>query len=314
MQFVDFKKSLQTKIQPLYIIGGKEFYLVNNALHNLINACKVTMPEMNITYIEDVPLDDIFVMCETLPFLSDKRIIVAKNYSFDANSIAKIKDYLKNYNATTCLVFTSLTSVEDNDIPCVNCDTLPKATLASKLNMDAKNAGCEIQPSALVKLMDFCNYSITTASNELEKLISYTKDKKVISDEDVNFVCYKQEKEINIFDLTDAISKKDKSTALKILRRLISDGNQKSVVSLLYTYYRRLFLTLASKRLSDDNLAKILGVKPYAINIYRQQAKILGSEKILNSMNMLTKIDTATKSSFTSLDEELYLFLFYTLS
>ena len=99
-----------------------------------------------------------------------------------------------------------------------------------------------------------------------------------------------------------------------LLTKLINDDSAKGVTALLYNYYRRLFLTLASKHLQDDNLARILGVKPYAINIYRTQAKALGSEKILNSMNMLTKIDTATKSSFTSLNEELYLFLFYTLS
>ena len=315
MQFVDFKKSLQEKIQPVYIIGGNEFYLVTNALNNLISACNITVPEMNITYIdEQIALDDIFVMCETLPFLSSKRMIIVKNYALDNNSLTKIKEYLKNYNATTCLVFTTSSSINDNAIPCVDCSNLAKATLASKINIEAKNANCEIQPPALIKLMEYCSYSITACMNELEKLLSYCKDKNVITKEDVEQVCYKQEQEINIFDLTNAISKKDKTTAFSIVKRLIDSENQKSVTSLLYTHYRRLFLSLASKRLSDEQLAKILGVKPYAINVYRTQAKALGSEKILNSMNMLTKIDTATKSSFTNLDEELYLFLLYTLS
>ena len=315
MQFVDFKKSLQDKIQPVYIIGGKEFYLVNNALNNLISACNITVPEMNITYIdEQVDLENVFVMCETLPFLSDKRMIVVKNYSLDNDALDKIKTYLKNYNATTCLVFTSLTSVNDKEIPCVVCDELPPATLASKIGIEAKNAGLEIQPPALIKLLKFANNSITTAMSELDKLISFCNGNKVITSEDVENVCFKIEADTNLFDLTDAIAKKDRQKAISIMAKLIKDDDAKGVIALLYSFYRKLFYTIASKNLSNDELASLLGVKPYAINIYKQQSKALGAERILNSMNMLTKIDTATKSSFTSLDEELYLFLFYTLS
>ena len=316
MHFVDFKSSLQDKIQPVYIISGKEFYLVNNALNNLISACNISVPEMNISYVDSsTTLDEIFVMCETLPFLSQKRMIIAKNYTpLDSNAQNKIIEYLQAYNATTCLVFTSVTLIENASIPCVNCDYLPQNTLQSKIISEAKKLGYEIQLPALNKLIDFCASSITSCMHELDKLVAFCNNNKTITLSDVEQVCCKIDLDANIFELTDAISKKDNSTALAILAHLIKEENTKTIVSMLYNYYRRMFFALANKNRKDEQLATYLGVKPFAIKIAREQAKAIGAEKIMGAMDMLKQIDTATKSSFTSLEQELYLFLFYTLS
>ena len=316
MQFVDFKKSLLNKIEPIYVISGKELYLIENSLNNLISACNLTMPEMNLTYVDaSLSLDEIFTQCETLPFCSNKRVIIAKDYPLNANNnLSKLEEYLPNANATTCLVFTNIQLIESKTITCVNCDSISTQTLQSKIASDLKKMGYEIQLSALTKLIQNTNGSITTAMSEISKLTALSLESKMITVEDVEKVCSKNDLEYNIYMLTDAIAKKDSNTAVYLMKRIIEEDNTKGIVYSLYNYFRRLFISIASKYSTDEQVAQVLGVKPYAIKIARQQAKSIGANKLLTAIEMLEKIDTSTKSTFASLEQELYLFLFYTLN
>lgn len=316
MQFVDFKKSLLNKIEPIYIISGKELFLIENSLNNLISACNITLPEMNLTYVDaNSSLDEIFLDCETLPFCSEKRVIIAKDYPLNINNnLSKLENYLENANATTCLVFTNIQLIESKKITCVNCDSVPLATLQGKIFNDLKKMGYEIQLPALTRLIQNTNGSITTAMSEISKLTALSLDSKIIKLEDVEKVCSKNDLEYNIYMLTDAIAKKDSNTAIYLMKRIIDEDNTKGVIYALYNYFRRLFISVASKYSSDEQVAEVLGVKPFAIKVARQQAKGIGANKILGAVEMLEKIDTSTKSTFASLEQELYLFLFYTLS
>lgn len=318
MQFVEFKKSLHNKIEPVYIICGKELYLIENALNNLLQACNVTLPEMNISYIDDTtPLDEIFVLCQTLPFCSNMRLVIVKDYSFDDknnSSIKQIEEYLENANTSTCLVFTSTKLVESKKIVCVNCDSIPTNMLASKIVADLNKKGFQIQTQALNKLIENVQGSITSAYSELNKLIALSSNEKIITIEHIDKISSKTNIEYSIFQLSDAIAKKDATTATKLLKSLINADNAKGVISYLYNYFRRLFLSIASKNATNEQIADILGVKPYSISIAKQQAKAIGANKIMQSLAMLEKIDTQTKTTFANLEQELYLFLFYTLS
>ena len=316
MQFVDFKKSLLNKIEPIYIISGKELYLIENALNNLISACNITLPELNLAYVDaNITLDEIFTQCETLPFCSEKRIIIAKDYPLNANNnLSKLENYLSNANSTTCLIFTNIQLIESKKITCVNCDSISIQTLQSKIISDLKKIGYEIQLPALNRLIQNINGSITSAMSEISKLTALSLESKIITIDDVEKVCSKNDLEYNIFMLTDAIAKKDNNTALSLMKRIINEDNTKGIVYFLHNYFRRLFISIASKNSSDEQVAEVLGVKPYAIKIAKQQARTIGANKILRAIEMLEKIDTSTKSTFASLEQELYLFLLYTLS
>lgn len=317
MQFVDFKKSLSI-ISPVYIICGKELYLIENVLSNLIYACDIKFPEMNITYVDSTtPLEQIFTLCETLPFCTERRLIIAKDYALgeqDSTTIKKIEEYISNANDSTCLVFTSLKSISPKNIPFVNCDTVPNNVLSSKILNDLTKKGYSIQKPALEKLIQNVDGSITYAYSELDKLIAIASQSKVIEVKDVDELSSKKSIEHTIFELTNAISKKHSSIAISLLKFLLAQDNAKGVISSLYNYFRRMFLVIACKNYTNEQIAQSLDVKPYAISIAREQAKVFGATKIMNCLAKLEDIDTRTKTSFANLEQELYTFLFYTLN
>lgn len=313
MKFVDFKKSL-SNINPVYILCGKERYLIENALNNLTFACNVQIPELNLVYVDSsTPIEQILVQCETLPFCSDKRMIIAKDYPIDEKTLTAIKEYLNDANNTTCLVFTCEKVFESEQITIVDCSEISNETLKGKILSDLKKLEFQIQPDALELLVNNVNGSITYAYSELEKLKAIASNSKIITKEDVNNVCQKLDTDFQIYELTEAIVSKDSDKAITLLTRLIEAEN-KGIVSFLYNYFRRLFVCLACKDKDDEILAKLFKVKSYAIKHSRQQAFSLGAKKLLNCIERLEKIDATTKSTFANLNHELYLFLFYTLS
>ncbi len=313
MQFIDFKKSLSLDgIYPIYIISGKELFLIESALSNLIAACEINLPELNITYFDDeAEMQDILDACETLPFCSSRRMVIVKGYNFTPEKIKMLEDSAPTANASTCLVFTSTTLTTCKNVRCVECDSVPNDILYAKVNVDLSRAGYKIEQKALQMLVKYCQGSITHVYSEIEKLKAICSN-NTITMENVQEVCVKLDAEFSTYMLTDAIAKKDSDTALDILNRMILNDTHKTLLAYLYTYFRRLFLCSKHKG-SDLSLAEKLGIKPSLVTLAKKHAQSIGFDKVANAMHMLHDIDLKVKTTFASLEDELYLFLFYTL-
>ena len=72
----------QGKILPLYLFFGEEEFLIQEAVELIIN--KVVDPgardfNFNSLYCRDTPASEIVNLCQTLPFMSEKRLVIAKD-------------------------------------------------------------------------------------------------------------------------------------------------------------------------------------------------------------------------------------------
>lgn len=94
-----------------YLFYGNEQYLKNYYEKKLKNAILTSNPEMNFDIFEgkDIDVDSIINSADTLPFLSDKRIVVIKESELfqngKNNDTEKIKQYLNDMPQSTCILF-----------------------------------------------------------------------------------------------------------------------------------------------------------------------------------------------------------------
>lgn len=317
MKFVEFKRSLNDYIAPIYIFYGDDRYLIDNCIKNLTTACEINLPEMNLSlFKENTNFNDVLTALETLPFADKLRLVILDSYNFNDADKKKIYDYANSPNKSVCFAIIcdgENKFIEKENIAFVDCGKLDATMIKRKVTADLGTKGVMISDDALKVLISFCDFSLTKMYSELEKLISFAGDTKAITEEMVRELCVK-DLSYSIYELTDALGNKNLQKCVKIFDSLIKSEDINSVVGLIYGHFRRLLATaIVSNKSTNELIAKSLQVKPYAIKIAREQAKNFGVKKLYALCNKLQEIDLRIKNSFSNPENELYDFIFLAL-
>ena len=94
--------------------------------------------------------------------------------------------------------------------------------------------GVKIDADAARELVDALGTNMMMVSNELEKLILYVGDKRMVTLGDVETMVLAA-KQRSLYELTDAISSKDRVRALAVLDALLATGDgEEAAIGHLY--------------------------------------------------------------------------------
>lgn len=118
-------------------------------------------------------------------------------------------------------------------------------------------------------------------SKETEKLLGYCEAARIdrLTDEIVDGLVY-PDSEYKIYELANALARKNYSTYMKVLKDLSSRGNNETMLlSSLASYFRNLYETSLCRG-GDKEVATALGVKEYAARKNREQVAKFGKERV----------------------------------
>ena len=226
----------QGKILPLYLFFGDEEFLIQEAVDLIIST--VVDPgsrdfNFNTVYCKGMSGNDIVNLCEALPFMSQRRLVIAKEIeALKAADIDELAAYLQSPSPSTCLVMTSsqqrfekkaiMAPVEANGAA-VRFFALVDRDMPGWIESWVRRKGLTIQRDAVQYVWQTLGNDLQAINNELEKTVIFIKERKAISYEDVKLVVGNF-REYTSFDLADAVGKKDRESAFLILSRLIQEG------------------------------------------------------------------------------------------
>lgn len=304
------KKRLNEGIASVYIVQGDDFYLFDKALNMIKNACKITLEDFNISSFdsENFSLEKIFEATEMLPMVDAKKLVVIKGGNLKESEKKRMEQMLLKIPKTTCVVVLDYNKTFDflkKSFTFVDANRMDRETVKKLVKAYLARQNKEISADALDTLIDSTNCYLTRIMMELSKLCCYDLENTLITKAMVDDVVVK-DIEYSVFELTEALSKKDGDKALKLLNYM---GNDNGVFSLIANHFRRLFYSSISD-LSNSDLAKLLGVKEYAILKARQLAKGF-SKAQLKKINMLfEEYDYMIKSGKMLLSNALHLLVF----
>ncbi len=302
MKFTELKQSLKNKILPAYLLSGEDLFLISNAKKSIITSCDLQMEELNLVEFsgDNLRMEDVVSSCETLPFLCEKKVVILNLFNkISSAEIGLLNAYLQNPSEQTCLVVVDSIGIEltkaIKNIENVDCNRLPYEVLCSWVQNSLKKMGKTISPNAMRDLCEFSNFYLVKIDNELNKLVSYIGDKTQIESEDVRTLVSK-DFEYQIFELSDAIGKKDSVKAFKIINSLKENkDNSGVVVSTLYAYFRRMFFSVITKK-DNFEIAKLLGVKEYAVTMAKRQATLFSPVKLKTALELCADAEFQFKS------------------
>lgn len=301
------KARLQKKIESCYVVQGEDILLYDKALELVKSACKLELEDFNFSVFDEDIFSEQSVLdsLQTLPIGSERKLVLLKNITkFGENFKKNLREYLKNPVPTTCLVIFDFFNKFDFLIAeKVSAKRLDDASLQALISAELKKNGKTITPKACERLIESCCNYFSLIFNEISKLSAC--DEEEISEEMVENMVSK-ETEFTVFELTDALSKRDADKAVELLNLMDKDTK---TFNLVLNHFRRLFFASISD-LSDRELAELLGVKEFAITKARTLAKNFTKMQLKNIYEMLNDVDFYIKNGQMQIENALFYLVF----
>ena len=93
--------------RQVYLLFGEEAYLKRQYKDKLRKAMIPEGDTMNYAYYEGKGVNpaELIDLAETMPFFSDRRLIIVENSGFFKNASPELADYIKEMPDTACFVF-----------------------------------------------------------------------------------------------------------------------------------------------------------------------------------------------------------------
>ena len=289
------------------MVQGEDVLLYDKALEMIKKAMDLQLEDFNFNIFDDDNFNGDLVIdtCETLPMGSEKKVVLLKNISNpNENFKKKLKDYLKNPLQSTCLVIFDFFNKFDFLISeKISAKRLDDQSLKEIVITELKKNEKTITDGACQKLIEACCNYYSLIKNELEKLISC--DDFEITEKTIDALVCKQT-EFTVFELTDALSKRDADRAVSLLNLMPKDTK---TFSLVLNHFRRLFFVAVAEG-TEKELADLLGVKEYAIIVAKRLSKNFSKLQLKNIYEMTSDVDFYIKNGQMQVENALFYLVF----
>ena len=170
----------------------------------------------------------------------------------------------------------------------------------------AQEAGARMEPDAVRELVDALGADMLTISSELEKLLLYTLGGGRITLGDVETMVLGA-KQRSLYELTDAISARDRARALALLHGLLnsSDAGEDAAIGHLYMLARtfRQMLVILEKNVRDSRaiwqaLWQGFRMPPFAADdLIRQARRYKNRRDLTRALKLIARADLELRSS-----------------
>lgn len=297
-------------LKPVYLIFGEEELLLERAVRRLRERLsEVADLDFNFDVFdgENADVDDVLAAANTLPFMSDKRLVVVRAADkLSSAALAALSDYAANPSDQTVLVLVAR-KIAKNTKLYKNIEkngqafewVKPKRSEYPRevVRMFA-DRGRQVTVDAAEVLVRAVGRDLRRLESEVGKVIAYAGDKPSLTRDDMEMVVAFVAP-LSVFDLTDAIGGRDCRGALRLLALLIGQGE--SVHGLLAMTTRHVRSLLAARALLDRGqrgaLGRELGMPDWQAKKVAQQAQRFTTAELVDALRGLADAEYQMKTS-----------------
>jgi DNA polymerase-3 subunit delta len=305
------QQRLEKEIQPLYVLLGDDSFLVSEAVAAIkVKALTPGSEDFNFQVFDasETPASTICDAVEVLPMMGTRRLVICRGIeSFKDKDWEVLYPLFDRPVESTTLVLTG----EEMDRRKKSFKKLADTAFMVELKRPYENQlqtwieylayrnGVTLSRDAAQMLKQFVGVNLSELNNEIGKLKNYIGERTAIEAQDVLTVV-SQSRVDRIFDLTDAIGRRDCALALQSLANLLENGqNEVGVLSMITRHIRILSHIREGQRegLTGGRLSAKAGVPQFLLGQYVQQVSRWNEDKISMTYQALQDTDRALKSS-----------------
>lgn len=257
-----------------------------------------SLADLNTTTFDgqSLTLGELRQACDSLPFMSDRRLVIAHNYltrlggpgkgGEDSKTLDALADYLPTMPSTVRLMFVEsetlpkshpiLKLAEKHEAGQIYAFNGPgRGELSGWIAKRVESKGATIERAAADALaMAVGEGDLRLLDSEIEKLATYVGNERPITSADIDLLV-PYAGTANVFVMVDAIGRRDGRTALRLLHKLLDENAAPLyLLSMIVRQFRILIQVkeLSAQGLATSTIAKQAGLHPFVAEKAQRQA------------------------------------------
>lgn len=299
-------------MKNFYLLYSSDGAILNKEINDLEK--KLDISDNDIIYYNIDDIDGIINEASTIGMFSLNKFIIINMDSYfkdkkDIPNINLLENYFDSYNSNSYLVFVCNSDSIDSRKKIVNL--IKKYGIVKKLEVNdnylndyvnnyLKDNGYKINNGDVVYFINRVGNNINNVTNELDKLMLYKINDKLINRNDIDLLTVENIDD-SIYDLVNCILKNDNEKAIKLYNNFINNGmDVNQIVAIIAAQIRLLYQVkrLYNSGKSNDEIAKILEFKSvYRVKYLLSDSYYYSESDLVKYLSKLADIDNAIKTS-----------------
>lgn len=310
------------KYHPVYLLQGEETYYIDKAteyFENNIVDKEARDFDQTVLYGKETDMRTILSYAKQFPMMSPYKLVLVKEaQTLSSNEWELLAEYLKHPLQQTLLVFCYRNKKLDkrykaykaiNDVGCIyDCPKLYDNQVPDWIGTFVNQHGHTVTQKGSVLIAEYLGNDLSRIANELTKVFISLKPGDVI-DDDVIEQNIGISKDYNVFELQNAIGRRDVVQCNRIVNHFAAnpkDNPIQMVLPSLYGYFIKIMMYHQVPNKSEA--ASVLKIHPFFLKDYATAAQNYSLGKLASCIGYLYDADLRSKgirNSNTVTDGEL---------
>jgi DNA polymerase III subunit delta len=286
--------------KSVYWFEGEESYfidlLTDYAEHHILSASEA---EFNLTvfYGKDADWTAVINACRRYPMFAEKQVVLLKEAQ-QMKDIDRLEGYVQNPLPSTVFVVAYKEKKLDGRGSFSKLlkkggyllsEKIKEYQLAEWAAEMIAQKGLSISQKGLMLIVDHIGNDLSRLQNEVEKLTINLKGRKNITEDDIEeFIGIS--KEFNVFELQDAVAKKDLSKAIRIIQYFSANpkaGPIQLILPTFYNYFSKVYAIAGMEDKSEQNIKSLFYNNSFAAKQALQTNAAYGFKGIEKTLLLL---------------------------
>lgn len=282
----------------IYLFYGEEKYDLEQRVEKIKKEFDNLEVGLNLFYITKDNVDELSSCLQGVTFFGSSKLIIIKDTKLKFN-VELLKDLDEDIKVIIIedsvdkriSEYKFLSKIAD----CVEFKYMDEKQMVQYIMQILKKYGIEISLENAQYMQSVCGEDKSNIINELQKLVIYLDDEKIVTKEIIDKVCSKT-LSAKIFDVLSQIVNRKREKAIVMLDELLKQKEPiVKIYIMLYKQIKQMYMIKYMKEKNQNDIAKSLGIHPFVYKNLSRSCDMYTLDELKQIIYEFDEYDKKTK-------------------